>query len=211
MGSKSDKGQLSETPQEKALADIGLAEFQNYTQKWLPLQKRSISMLEGMKESDSFERERARGRAATGVGGQVDEAAEQIESVDRGRGVDAGSSNFVMRQGKVGMERAKAVGLNMASTEDMMDDAYVQGLAGLVQAGRQQGNIALEGMGRSARIASANEQAGAMEGAARRAGNAELAGTLISSGVQAGRGIKWGQGGSNFAPGENPTPFSGRF
>lgn len=206
MGSKSDKGQLSETPQEKELANIGLQEHEHYKQKWLPLQQQAISLTEGLKDKGSFERERARGRAAE-AGTMVDVAGDQVEAGDRGRGVDAGSGNFVMRQGKVGIERAKQVGIATGEAEDAMDDAYVQGLAGLVNIGRRQASVATEGMGRTARLGAANAEAGAMEGAARRAGNAELVGTLAGGAVQGARGIKWGQGTqfpNNFGVGIGP-------
>lgn len=221
MGSKSNKGQLAETEQEKALAEVAVQAHMRYKNDWLPLQKRAIEITQGLNKPDSWERERARGRAAE-AGTEIDSVAEDVEKGDFNRGIDAGSGNFIMRQAALGTERAKGVGIATGDAETSMDDAYVQGLASIVKAGRQQSDIALEGMGRSAQTATKNAQAGAYRGAANRAGNAELAGTVIGAGVQAGRGINWGgnyanTGGSTFenageaAPGDRVAPFRGRF
>lgn len=191
MGSKSDKGQLAETQQEKALAEIALAEHDRYKKAWLPLHQQAIKVTEGLGDANGWERERARGRAAE-AGTQLDTVAEDVEKQDLNRGVNAGSGNFIMRQSSLGTERAKGVGIATGNAESAMDDAYVQGLANIVKQGRQQSNIALEGMGRSAQTAAANERTSAGASAARRAGNAQVAGTIIGAGVQAGRGINWG-------------------
>lgn len=221
MGSKSDKGQLAETEQEKALAEVAVQAHTRYKNDWLPLQQRAIDYVTELSQPNSFERERARGRAAE-AGTEIDAVAEDVEKSDFNRGVDAGSGNFVMRQSALGTERAKGVGIATGDAETAMDDAYVQGLASIVKAGRQQSDIALEGMGRSAQTATKNAQAGAYRGAANRAGNAEVAGTVIGAGVQGARGINWGgnyanTGGSTFeaageaAPGDRVGPFRGRF
>lgn len=218
---KSDKGQLAETEQEKALAEIALNEHMRYKKEWLPVQQKAIDYVKALSEPGSWERERARGRAAE-AGTEMDAVAEGVEKQDFNRGIDAGSSNFLVRQGKIGAERAKGVGLATASAENSMDDAYVQGLANIVKMGRQQSNIALEGMGKSAATAAANERAGAAAGAANRAGNAELAGTVIGAGLQSSLVKNWGSnyantGGSTFeaageaAPGDRAAAFRGRF
>lgn len=193
MGSKANKGKLEETPQEKMLAQIAVEENQRYKETWLPLQQKAIQMTEKMNAPDSFERERARGRAA-GVGTEIDMAAADVGKQDQNRGVDAGSSNFVMRQGALSDERAKSVGIATANAEDAIDDAYVQGIASLVRTGRNKGDVAIDSMGRSAATEAANAASGAAAGAARRAGNMQLAGTVIGAGAQGARGIQWGQG-----------------
>jgi hypothetical protein len=212
VGSKSDKGKLEETAQEKMLAQIAVEENDRYKKTWLPLQQKAIQMTEKMNAPDSFERDRARGRAA-GVGTEIDMAAEDIAKQDQNRGVNAGSSNFVMRQGKLGEERAKSVGIATANAEDAIDDAYVQGLASLVRSGRNKGDVALDNMGRSAATSAANEASGAAAGAARRSGNMQLAGTVIGAGTQVGRGIQWGQGqgsgtGFGFSGANEAAPYT---
>jgi hypothetical protein len=196
---KKDKGSLKETPQEKALAELALNRYQDYKQRWLPLQQRAIEVVEGFNKEGSWERERAQTNAGA-VGTQIDEVSDQVADADMNRGVDAGSSNFKLRQGALGDAKSKSVGIARAGADEEIDNAYVEGISNLMRIGSNQAAQGARSMGDAASVAVGAERAGAMEGAARRAGNYELAGTAIGAAgsfARPGRGIGYTNTGGN--------------
>lgn len=179
--SKKDSGQLKETEAEKSAAQMNLNQYIDYKKRWLPIQQQAIRLVEGYGGEESWERERAKSRAVGATGVAYDQATDAVETSQRNRGIDAGSSNFKLAQADMGAQRAKGTGIAAAGAADAIDAAYVDSLSGLMRIGRNQASQAIEGVNKSAGIGAANEAAGAEAAAARRAGNAELAGTVVGA------------------------------
>lgn len=177
MGSK-NKGTVQETAAERAAADVAMARYQDYRQRWAPIQQRAAQVIQDFGAADSYERERAESRTAGAVGVAYDQAAEQVAAADRNRGIKAGSGAFRMRQADIGTERAKASGIARAAAGDAIDQAYIEGLSSMMAVGKGQADMAMGGMNRSASIEGANAATTAGINAANRAGNMELAGTV---------------------------------
>lgn len=182
MGGKT--GQVGETPQQRAMTEHSLELFNDWKTRWLPVQKNMAATIERMGKPGSFAREQAAGRAATDTGIQFGRAEGALEKSMINSGAQVGSSKFNLGLTGLGEDQAKSKGLGITSADQMIDDAYIQGLSALTAVGR--GEKAMVGDSLGAMAAQSGRQAEADANAALigRASDAKLAGTVAGFGVQ---------------------------
>lgn len=194
-----------ETEAERAMAEVATAKMRDYQQRWAPLIQRTAEVVRGLREPDAFEREQARGRAATETEAQFGRAEQAVEAGLQGRGIGAGSSAFRLAKVNLGTDRARSRGLAVGAADQAVDQAYVEGLTNLMAIGRGKEASATAGLEQSAVMSARQARSDAELAAAQRAGRAEL----IATG--AGMGFGYGydrfprrpsstQGGANMAP-----------
>lgn len=221
MGKK-DKGTIRESEAERQLMNISLDRYQQYKQKWQPIQQQAIRVVESMGRAGSMERERAVARSTGAAGAEYDDATAKVEGSLLDKEIGTGSSNFRVKQAAMGSERAKAQGIGGAAAEDTIDNAYVESLSGLMAIGRDQSGQAMQTLTRSAATAADNNRTAAGLSAAKRARNYAVAGQAmgIASTMVGGFGgpsFTGGNGsgteamGTGAAPGEGVGSFTGRF
>lgn len=221
---KSETGQLSETPQERALIDMTLQRYQQYKEKWEPVQQQAIAMVEKMGKAGSMERQRAVSREAGGVGLEFDEASRRMDDVYSNRGIRMDSGSAKIGTEKMQTARAGAQGIAAGESESEIDRAYVESLTSIMAAGRNQAEQAIGSQAAGASLA-ANDQAVRMKAkAARRASVAKFltqgvsaAGAAFGPSLAGGPSFTGGNGsgteamGTGAAPGEGVGSFTGRF
>jgi hypothetical protein len=130
------KGQIAETPQQRAQVEHAMNLMADYKQRWLPVQQRLSEQIQSMGKPGSQERLGATGRAATDNAIAFDAAQKKVESARTNAGAMPGSGSFDMAATGVGEDKAKSRGLGITMADQQVDDAYTKGLASLMATGR---------------------------------------------------------------------------
>lgn len=198
-----------ETEAERALAQVALAKFQDYKARWEPMIARTAELVTSLREPTSFERQRARGRAAGETNVQFGRAEEAMEGGLQGRGVGAASSAFRLGKVNLGTDLARSRGLAVAGADQAIDQAYVEGLTNLMSLGRGKEATATGALERQALIEARQAESDAAAAAASRAGTARIVGTAAGMGFDQFVGRpRSTQAGLNVAP---TVPATGTF
>ena len=204
MGKKGDS--VKESPQEKALAEVAMARFQDYKQRWQPLQRQLAEQIRVSWAPDSAERTRAKGQASTESAAQFQEARTGMETALTNSGATPGSSKFNLAMTGLGEDEAASRGLGFTAADQAVDNAYVQGLSAITALGRGEASTASNAMAHQARQGAVQARADAEMSAERRAGWAGL----VGRGAGLGIGAAMGGGGSENVPAPNiPTADAG--
>lgn len=182
MGSKKD--QIQETPQQRAMAEFAVNRFQDWKQRWLPVQKHLISQIQAAGKEGSQAREAAAGKAATDTAMQFAKTQAGVQKALTNSGAGAGSSKFNLAVAGAGGDQAKSKGLGLMVADQMIDDAYVQGLSAIAATGRGERATVSDSLGRMARQSGAQAAADAEAALSQRMGNAQVAGQLVGFGLQ---------------------------
>lgn len=182
MGKK-DQGQIEETPQQRAFAEIAAARMADYRQRWLPLQRELVADVRGMGRADSSERKQAAGVAVADNAIRFGEAGIGVEAALASSGGSPGSSKFKVGTAGMSDDQATSRGLGMAGADAQIDDAYLQGLTQIAAMGQGQAGRAIQGMGDVAAISGRQAATDAEISAQRRAGKYALAGQLAGAGL----------------------------
>lgn len=183
-------GEVEETSQQRALADIGKAQMDDFKQRWLPLQKGLARNIVKANEPGSFERRHATAMSAldnTVAYGQAQDKLTAASAIGGGLG---GSAH---KLGMAGMARDQATSTGLASVaaDQAADSQYVAGLGAVTALGRGEKATAVGGMGRVAAMSGRQAQADAAQSLADRQGYIQLATTTAGAGLGA-----WARGGS---------------
>lgn len=184
MGTKA--GQVQETPAQRALAEHAVNQLQDYKQRWLPVQQQFARQIAEQGAPDSAARRLAAGKSSTDTAIAFDKAGKGLEASLSNAGVGPGSSraNLALTGLDTSAAASKATGGMMS--DQMLDDAYIQGLSALTALGR--GERATVGSSLSAQAQQSNAQAQADASAALMAqqGNAALGAQVVGFGLQQG-------------------------
>lgn len=180
----SKKDQIQETPQQRAMVEFALNRFQDWKQRWLPVQKNLMSQIQAAGKEGSAAREAAAGKTATDTTIQFAKAQGGVQKALTNTGASAGSSKFNLGVAGLGADQAKSKGLGLMVADQLVDDAYLQGLSAIAATGRGERATVADALGRSARQSSAQAAADAEAAMAERAGNAQVAGQLVGFGLQ---------------------------
>jgi hypothetical protein len=183
MGSK-NKGKVEETAQQRAMAELAMNRFTDWKQRYLPLQQRLIKQITDMGAPGSRVRESVSGRAATDTAMSFAKAQGGVQKALTDSGAQAGSSKFNLGVAKLGEDQAKSKGLGMALSDQLIDDAYLEGLASLAATGRGERAQATRGVERAGAVSGRQAAADAEAAAMNRAGNIAVAGQLAGYGLQ---------------------------
>lgn len=182
MGGKT--GNVAETPQQRAMAQHALDLYADWKQRWLPVQQNLASQIQKMGKEGSFARESATGRAAIDTSLQFSKAEGALEKSMSNTGASVGSSKFNLGVSGLGEDKAKSRGLGVSTADQMIDDAYVQGLGALTAIGRGEKAMVSDSLGASAAQSARQASADASAALTERAGNAQVIGQLAGYGLQ---------------------------
>ena len=184
MGTKS--GQVQETPAQRALAEHAVAQLQDYKQRWLPVQQKLARQIEEQGAPDSAARRLATGKSSTDTAIAFEKAGKGLEASLSNAGVGPGSSraNLALTGLDTSTAASKAAGELMS--DQMLDDAYIQGLGSLAAIGRGERASVGQSLTAQAQQSSAQAQADASAALMERQGNAALAGQVAGFGLQQG-------------------------
>jgi hypothetical protein len=182
MGGKA--GNVAETPQQRAMAEHAQNLYLDWKARWLPAQEKLASTIQAMGKEGSFAREQAAGRASVDTNAKFGAAEGALEKGMVNSGASAGSSKFNLGITGLGTDQAKSRGLGVATADQMIDDAYVQGLGALTAIGRGEKATVTDSLGAQASQSARQASADAEAALADRAGNAKMLGQLAGFGVQ---------------------------
>lgn len=160
--------------------------FNDWKTRWLPVQKNLASTIERMGKPGSFAREMATGRAATDTSLQFSGAEGALQKSMSNSGASVGSSKFNLGVSGLGEDQAKSKGLGITSADQMISDAYVQGLSALTSIGRGEKAMVNDSLGSIAAQSGRQANADASAALTSRASNAGLIATIGGFGVQQG-------------------------
>jgi hypothetical protein len=178
------KGQIAETPQQRAQAEHAMNLMADYKQRWLPVQQRLSEQIQDAYKPGSAERRGAAGRASTDNAIAFDKAQGKVESSLTNAGALPGSGRFDMGTTGLSEDATKSKGLGLAMADQQVEDAYTKGLASLMATGRgervQVGNQLADQATMSARQAESDASVAAQN----RAQEMGLAGQFAGYGMQ---------------------------
>lgn len=174
-----------ETSQQRALAERAAALYADYQARWLPVQKGLARQVVADGARGSVARERAAGRASTDNAIAFSEAQGAVERGLSAAGAAPGSARFNLAATGAGDDAATSRGLGMMVADQMVDDAYTQGLAALAAIGRGERGQVVDSLGRQAAQSGVQARADAEASTLQRVGNAEIAGTVAGYGLRA--------------------------
>lgn len=182
--SKGGSGKVEETSKERALADVGKQQLQDFKQRWLPVQKAYAKNIVAAGEPDSFQRRQAVAKGGIDTTFAFGKAADKLDSAAATSGAWGGSAQ---KLGITGMadDRATSSGLGTVAANSAVDDSYVSGLGSITALGRGEKAIAIDGMASAAATSGRQAAADAQQSAADRAGTYRLAATGIGLGAGA--------------------------
>jgi hypothetical protein len=207
MGGKSNE--VQETAQQRAMADYAINRWADWKQRWLPVQKHLTAQIQAMGKPGSAAREAAAGKVVTDTTMQFGRAQGAVQKALTNSGAAAGSSRFNLGVTGLGEDQAKSRGLGLMASDQMIDDAYVQGLSAITATGRGERAIVADSLGRQAQQSTRQAMADAEASATERAGNAALIGQFAGYGLQRAMSPGTAAGPTGSVPGGYVDPVSG--
>lgn len=176
------KDGVHQTPQQKAQAEVAIQQLQDFRQRWMPLQQRLAETINKSGGRDSFERKQAQGMASTDTAAQFGSAQQKLREQSEAQGM-GGSTKQKLAMAGLGDDAATSTGMGIASADQRIDDAYVQGLGQVMALGRGEKATAVRGMSDMARqsgMQASNDAAMALQ---QRAGQAQVVGQALGMGL----------------------------
>lgn len=174
---------VKETPQQRAAMEYAVKKFTDYKQRYLPIQMRLAEKIKGLKSFDSADRARARGKASTETAARFSQAQSGMEAALTASGAGPGSSKFKLATTGMGEDIATAQGMGLTSTDQAIDNAYVEGLTAIQNIGQGKEAAVSNAVERQAAMSANEAQFGAEMAARNRAGNRQLVGTALGYGL----------------------------
>jgi hypothetical protein len=144
MGSMSGKApEIPEDPNERALAEIGGKEWEQYQTRGIPLENLARQRIERMKSAGARERFIGTGTASVEQAGGNDIEAGGVNP-NTGMGARSAANRAVMK----GRARSEAA----VHGDQFSQDRYEQGRLGLIRLGRNQAAEGIQGLSRAAAL-----------------------------------------------------------
>ena len=184
MGTKS--GQVQETPAQRALAEHAVNQLQDYKQRWSPVQQKLARQIIEQGVPDSAARRLAAGKSSTDTAIAFEKAGKGLEASLSNAGARPGSprANLALTGLDTDTAASKAAGGLMS--DQMLDDAYIQGLDSLAAIGRGERASVGQSLSAQAQQSGAQAQADASASLMEHQGNAALGAQLVGFGLQQG-------------------------
>jgi len=182
MGSKPKAP--GETAEERELAGIAAESYDDWRQRWLPLQQ---EFFEDMQDVEPRRME-ALGSANADYAQAFGRAERGLESSLMAGSGGPGSGRFAMGLGGFSLDRAQSTGQGMADVDSLIDDQYAAGLQSLIDMGRGERSNALQGMSQAADVAQRQAFSDAQTAFSNRAANMNAIGTGV--GLATAYGLK---------------------
>lgn len=184
MGTKS--GQVQETPAQRALAEHAVAQLQDYKQRWLPVQQKLARQIEEQGAPDSAARRLAAGKSSTDTAIAFEKAGKGLEASLSNAGVGPGSSRANLALTGLDTDTAASKAAGGLMSDQMLDDAYIQGLGSLAAIGRGERASVGQSLSAQAQQSGAQAQADASASLMEHQGNAALGAQLVGLGLEQG-------------------------
>ena len=184
MGTKS--GQVQETPAQRALAEHAVNQLQDYKQRWLPVQQKLARQIEEQGAPDSAARRLAAGKSSTDTAIAFEKAGKGLEASLSNAGVGPGSSRANLALTGLDTDTAASKAAGGLMSDQMLDDAYIQGLGSLAAIGRGERASVGQSLSAQAQQSGAQAQADASASLMEQQGNAALGAQLAGFGLQQG-------------------------
>lgn len=176
---------VKETPQQKALAEVAVAQLADYKARWLPIQQKLAENIVARGQPDSAERKMAAGKASTDSAVQFGLGKERVTDAVSNASGGLNSGRAKMAITGTNTDEATSRGLGFVAADQAIDDAYLQGLGQLAAIGKGERAGAMASMGGIAASSGRQAAADAEMSANRRAGNAQLIGQVAGFGMSA--------------------------
>lgn len=180
--SKKGGGQVKETSQERALAEVGKAQMDDFKARWQPVQQKFAAGIVKAGGPDSFERGRATTMAGVDNAVRFGAAGETLDARAAATG-GFGASGHKLAITGMAEDRATSTGLGAVAADQAVSDQYVTGLGSVMALGRGEKAGAVSGMSQNARMAAATASSEADRSLQEQAGQYQLAGTAAGIGV----------------------------
>lgn len=177
-----DGGNVRETPAQKALAEHASNLMADYKARWAPVQQRMIETTNVMGAPDSAQRRAATGRAAADVEARFGVAEQKAQAGLAATSGGIGSSKAKLGLGGLSLDKAAAKGQNVSLSDAAVDNAYLQGLAGIAAMGRGEKAAVSTGLTQQADWSAKQAQQDADLSLQNRMGYASLAGQAAGLG-----------------------------
>lgn len=185
---------VQETPQQRAQAEFARKSFDDFKQRWLPLQRGLAAQIQFAGRANSPAERLAEGKASTDIAIKFSEATKTAEQRLAGSGAGLGSPKTTAVMSGMADDQAASAGLGLSIADQQIDDAYIQGLSALTAMGRGERASVGDALGTQARQSARQAAVDAETSLSNRAGTAGLLGQFAGYGLQ--QGMKgWGGGG----------------
>ncbi len=172
--------EVKETAQQRAMAEFAVNQLQDYTKRWLPLQKRLAAQTAESGAAGSAARKSASGRANVDTQIAFGQAENTLEKKLAGTGRNVGAAMTGMSD-----NAATSRGMGQVAADQSVDDAYTETLAALAATGRGERAGVSNALSRQAGMSGAQAEADAQTALAKETAVGEVAGNLAGYGLQA--------------------------
>jgi hypothetical protein len=178
------KGQIAETPQQRAMAEHSMKLMADYKQRWLPVQQRLSEQIQDAYKPGSAQRLGAAGRASTDNAIAFDRNQGKLESMLSNSGNLPGTPAFNMKATGLLTDKATSKGLGLSMADQQVEDAYTKGLASLMATGRGERTQVGNQLAEQASMSGKQAESDAAIAAQNRAQQMGLAGQFAGYGMQ---------------------------
>jgi hypothetical protein len=175
-------GQVKQTPEQVAQAEVAMQQLADFKQRWQPLQQRLAQTIDETGSMDSVQRKQARGMVSTDAASKFGEAQTGLTGATAARG-EMGSAKQKLAMTGMGDDSAMASGIGIAGADQHIDNAYVQGLGNLMAMGKGEKGTAMTGISNLAQMSGAQASHDANMALQRRMGMAETGGYVLGQGI----------------------------
>ena len=172
--------EVKETAQQRAMTEFAVNQLQDYTKRWLPLQKRLAAQTVESGAAGSAARKSATGRANVDTQIAFAGAGDALEKKLAGTGRNPATALTGMSD-----NMATSRGMGQMTANQSVDDAYTETLAALAATGRGERAAVGNALSRQAGMSGAQAEADAQSALAKETAVGEVAGSLAGYGLQA--------------------------
>src|ERR1700756_1990475 len=149
-----NSGTVSATPQEQALTANMTAQWQDYQQRWLPVQQHLADVVNDMANPQAWQRQEAEGKAGLDVAPPFQQRDQQQIASAMTRGINPGSSAFKLGITGSATAQAAAKGAKVAEANEAIDRSYIENLKAITNPGKRLAGQSVQGQGIAAEVAS---------------------------------------------------------
>jgi len=177
------KQEVQETEQQRAMAQVGKQQLQDFKNRWLPLQRRLMGKIADSGDPNSFQARRATTMAGVDTGVQFGQARAKLD--EQAAGAGGGVQGSAYKLGVMGLDTDAATSgaLSGVAAEQGVADQYTHGLQAVTAMGRGEKTMAISGMAQQAQASGQQAQVDAQHALEDRAGNMALASKAIGTGA----------------------------
>lgn len=181
MGKKGD-GQVQETAQQAAAAQIGAQQLQDWKQRWSPVLQRFAANTETAGMADSQQRRAATAKTGVDTSAQFGMANEKALGAAGATGT-LGSAKQKLALTGMGNDQATSTAFGSVAADQAVDDSTVQGLKAVTSLARGEKADTIDAIGRNAAISGQQAAADAAASLEDKIGAAQFAGQAAGTGL----------------------------